>query len=387
MSPGPRRAKESLPATVELAPVRLIGGFVCVDSHLGCAGCHFCLNRRYPAQRAVLERRLHHEWAEVGLPPEALAALVAGLPAVTRGGVPIRFGHLSDLAFEVAGAAAVLSALPATHPVMVLTRFAPSREVERLLRAHSNALLHVSVTPPVPGAIDSEVDALEVLAALREVPARQLFVMVGPLVEGSQSGVERVLAAVPPGAAVGFKPLAAEGVPFPVGVAPLSEAEVGLLAAKARALGLEVPPMAGCRLRTNLGLPFFRHRELVAQSPRACGACANQAVCASVRAPEDEVLVREAAGIGLEVQGVERLPHGVQLRVASPVARADEAYLSELLRWPVFLTGITRGGEFRVTEVDGQVLERWTRTGFFPVAEVAAVTARMVALGGLDASR
>jgi hypothetical protein len=160
-----------------------------------------------------------------------------------------------------------------------------------------------------------------------------------------------------------------------------------LLAAKARALGLEVPPMAGCRLRTNLGLPFFRHRELVAQSPRACGACANQAVCASVRAPEDEVLVREAAGIGLEVQGVERLPHGVQLRVASPVARADEAYLSELLRWPVFLTGITRGGEFRVTEVDGQVLERWTRTGFFPVAEVAAVTARMVALGGLDASR
>lgn len=383
MSPGPRRGKESFPSNVELAPVRLIGGFVCVDSHLGCAGCHFCLNRRYPAQRAVLDRRLHRDWAEAGLPPDKLAELVSKLPAIARGGVPIRFGHLSDLAFEVEGAGALLAALPPGHPVMLLTRFPPVGEVARLLAAHPNALLHVSITPPVDGAIETEVAPEEVLGALASVPPSQLFVMVGPLVDGAQERVRRLLPAIPRGAAAGFKPLAAEGVPFPVGVAPLGAGAVEQLATWARELGLDVPPMAGCRLRTNLGLAFFRHRELIAEAPGVCDGCRNRAVCGVVAQPSDQILIEEAAGLGLHVDAVRRVERGVLLDVPMPVARADETFLSERLRWPVFCSGIDRGAGFRVSEVDAQVLRRWERTGFFPVREVASVTARMLALCGL----
>jgi hypothetical protein len=379
-----RRAKESFPRLLELAPVRLIGGFVCVDSHLGCAGCHFCLNRRYPVQRQVLERRIHRDWAEAGMPPEHLAALVSALPAVTRARVPIRFGHISDLVFQLDGAQALLGTLPPDRPVMLLTRFPPAAPVEDLLRAHPNALLHLSIAPPVAGAIGTDLAPERILAAAATLPAAQLFVMLGPLVEGSEEPVRRLLPTLPRGAAVGFKPLASEGVPFPIGVAPLGTAVASALAAEARALGLDVPPMAGCRPRARLGLPFFRHREVVDVSPRACDDCANRAVCAAVGEPSDEVLAEEAAILGLSVDGVRREPPGIRLEVTAPVARADEVYLSEKLGWPVFLSGVGRGGGFRVVEVSDQVLRRWERTGFYPATELAAAAARMAERCGIE---
>jgi hypothetical protein len=385
LTAAPRRGKESFPGSVELAPVRLIGGFVCVDSHLGCAGCHFCLTRRYPAQREVLDRRVHRDWAEAGLPPDALGTLVAKLPAIAQGGVPVRFGHLSDLRFEVDGAKALLAALPASHPVMLLTRFPPVAEVARLIAEHKNAMLNVSITPSVPGAIEADVPPRGVFDAMAAVPPELLFVMLGPLVEGSEEPVRRLLPEVPRGAALGFKPLAAEGVPFPVGVAPLSDAAVKALAEEARALGLDVPPMAGCRLRTNLGIPFFRHREFVPQASRACEGCRNQPVCAAVSEPSDGLLREQAAVLGLTVDRIDRTGRGISAEVTEPVARADETFLSEKLRWPVYLSGIRRGGEFRVVEVDEQVLQRWERTGFYPVTELVAVAARMAAMCGLGA--
>ena len=380
LSRASKRRKESFPDSVELAPVRLIGGFVCVDSHLGCVGCHFCLNRRYPALREVLERRIHREWAEAGLPPEKLAKLVAGLPAIARGGVPVRVGHLSDLVFEVSGAQALLAELPASHPVVLLTRFPPSAEVASLIARHRNALLTVSITPTVPGAVEADVSQEQVLSAIAAVPPERLFVVLGPLVEGSEEPVRRVLPAIPRGAAVGFKPLVSEGVPFPVGVAALGERTVQALADETRALGLEVPPMYGCRVRTNLGIPFFRPREIVADDPRACDGCPNRAVCAAVPEPSDATLREEAAALGLQVDAIDRKTRGITLEVTTPVARADEAYLSERLCWPIFLSGIDRGTPFRVAEVGEDVLRRWERVGFFPVSEVSAATARMTGL-------
>lgn len=383
LSQVPRRPKESFPAAIELAPVRLIGGFVCVDSHLGCAGCHFCLNRRYPGPREVLDRKVHRDWADAGLSPRRLAELVASLPSVSHAEVPIRFGHLSDLRFEVDGAEALVTTLPPGHPVVLLTRFAPAAAVAGLLAAHANALLQVSITPPVADAISTDVDPGEVIAALSSVPGAQLFVMLGPLVEGSEPAVRELLPALPRGTAVGFKALAAEGLPWPVRVAPIGAAALRSLADEARATGLDVPPMAGCRLRTNLGIPFFRHRGLVDEDPDACDGCPNRSVCAGAGEPTDHELWAEAALLGLRAEAVRRSARGIGLEVAAAVARADETFLSESLGWPIFLSAIDRGDSFRIVERGDDVLQRWADTGFLPVSRLAAAVAEMKALCGL----
>jgi hypothetical protein len=384
-APTRRRAKEAFTGLAELAPVRLIGGFVCVDSHLGCVGCSFCLNRRYPLQRVVLERRLHRGWGAAGLPPDRLGALVAALPAVRRGGVPIRFGHASDLAFEVDGARALLAALPPDRPAMLLTRFPPSAEVAALVADHPNALLHLSVTPPGPGLDPGAVDPLQALAAAAAVPPARLFVALGPLVEGSEGAATRLLEAVPPGAAVGLKPLAREGVPFETGAAPLASAGLAALLARSKALGLSTPPMAGCRLRANLARPFFRHRELLVEAPGACAACANLAACAAVPLPDDEALRTELEVLGLEPGPTRRGPGGVEVEVTVEVARADEAYLSEALGLPVYLSGVRRGGAYQVVTLGAAVLRRWEAVGFYPATTLHAAARRMATLLGLEA--
>lgn len=381
--PGLRRAKETFGGPAELAPLRLIGGFVCVDSHLGCAGCHFCLNRRYPLQAEVLERRLHRNWADAGLSPERLAALVAALPAVRRGRVPVRFGHASDLAYQVDGARALLAALPGDRPALLLTRFPPGREAVALVAAHPNSLLHLSVTPTVPGVMDSDEAPGAVLQAAAAVPPRQLYVMLVPLVAGSEAASVRILEAIPPGAAVGFKPLSSAGIPFIGPATPLGPQSVAALTTRARGLGLQVPPMAGCQVRANLGLPFFRHREIVAERPGACAGCPNLATCAGVPPPSDAAIHAELAVLGLAPSPVRRGPGGLEVAVDVPVCRADEVYLSEALGLPVFLSGVWRGGEFAVVEVGSPVLDRWDAAGFYPAAELYAAARRMAVLTGL----
>ena len=261
---------------------------------------------------------------------------------------------------------------------MLLTRFPPAPEVARTLGDHPNELLHVSITPAVAGAIATEVAPAAVLDAIASVPAKQLFVMIGPLVDGAEGAVRRLFHAIPRGAAVGFKALAPDGVPFPIGVAPIGDNVIAQLAEEARASGLEVPPMAGCRLRTNLRRAFFRHRELSVETPGVCAACPNYAICAAVVEPTDSTLATEAASLGLDARDIHRAPRGINIGVSQPVARADETFLSERLRWPIFLSGIHRGEGFRITEVSEDVLQRWESVGFFPVRRVADLARRMV---------
>jgi hypothetical protein len=374
-----RRAKESYGEALELVPIRLIGGFVCVDTHLGCAGCGFCLNRRYPAQRRVLELRAHRSWADVGWPPERVAAVAAGLPAVTRARVPVRFGHASDLVFQEDGAVALLRALPRDRAALLLTRFPVSTAVARAVASHPGALLHLSLAPPPGNGLKSAGDPREALAAAAAVPPEQLFVLFAPLVEGSAASVEQLLPLVPRGAAVGFKSLAIDGLPFPSRAVAASAAERSALAAQARALGLDVPPLAGCRLRGRLRLPFFRHRELVAEGGSPCDGCATNATCTAVAAPGDESLRGEAARLGLTVSTVRRAAARFLLEVDAPAARADEIFLSERFGWPVHLSSVARAEGFRVIELPAEVFERWERHGLFPTSALREAATRMLA--------
>ena len=50
------RHKEYYGDELELAPVRLLGGFVNVDTHLGCIGCSFCVQRCFAGALSMRER-------------------------------------------------------------------------------------------------------------------------------------------------------------------------------------------------------------------------------------------------------------------------------------------------------------------------------------------
>jgi hypothetical protein len=322
----------------------------------------------------------------VGWPPERVAALAAGLPAVTRARVPVRFGHASDLVFQEDGAIALLRALPHDRAAMLLTRFPVSVAVARAVASHPGALLHLSLAPPAgsgsKGARDRAGDLREALVAAAAVPPEQLFVLFGPLVEGSAPYLERLLPLIPRGAAVGFKPLAVDGLPFASAAPAPSAAALTALAAHARALGLDVPPLAGCRLRSRLRLPFFRYRELVptAHGGSGCDACPTKAVCAGVTSPSDESLGSEAAELGLTVLSVHREEARVVLEVDAPAARADEVFLSERFGWPVYLSTVARAEEFRVVELSAELFERWERQGIYPATALRRAAGRMGAL-------
>lgn len=370
LTTGPRRQKESLGERLDLAPVRLVGGFVCVDTHLGCIGCPFCLNRRYPAPRRVLEARLHAGCTARGFPPARIAAIVRALPSWAAG-VPVRIGNLSDVAFGAADVREVVERLDDRHPVFLASRFPVREPVARLLRARRSALLHLTLTPPAPGDRPgpAPLSAERVVASTAGLPPERIFHVVGPLAAGTEREVARLLGLLPRGAAIGFKELKVD--PLASGLAPMAPDRIDRLRAEARGAGFRVLRFAGCQARANLGRPFFRAREASRLDPEGCACCVNRTVCAAVREPAPGALAAEVRRLGLEPGAVLVEDGRASVGVDQPASRAEEVYLSERFGVEVRLTGVWRGDRLRIVELEERLLARWERTGFYPVGELS----------------
>lgn len=373
------RQKEGYAGVLDLAPVRLIGGFICVDTHVGCAACSFCLNRRYPALRRVLEEAVQLDHAALGVPPERVLEWIVALPSYRRARVPLRIGCASDLAFEKPGALAIAGGIDVRHPALLMTRFAISPSVTQLLERRENLLLHLTLTPAVPGVLEGPGDLAEVIRSVAKVPPERLYVMLGPLVRGSAPAVARILPLLPPGAAVGFKSLKTDGLSPAAGAIPLSPDELASLARSAAAAGLVHLPLAGCRVRRSLGIPFFRYRRIASEYPEGCGACSNRSVCASVPAPALEEVQSEARAIGIEPEAIAAADGAIIVHSSEPTARADEVYLSELFCREVFLSSVRRAEREEVVALDEAILARWERTGFYPAEQLRAAAEKAAA--------
>ncbi len=372
------RHKECYDDELELAPVRLLGGFVLVDTHLGCVGCSFCLNRRYPVLRGLLERKTHLDYSAIGVTPERIASWLAGISSVVEAGVPVRFGHVTDLAFEERDACRVVEMLPPDHPVLMNTRFPIGEATRHLLRRHRNVLLHVTVTP---AGLDPEnkADSNRTLESLRGLPPDQVFVMIGPLVAGAGPAARELLARLPAASRIGFKEVDIAAIPGCEALAPMPRTEVEALIARAGELGHRWLPFYGCQVRANLGRPCFFSRA-AARAPQVCARCPNQPICASVRLPAAEQVREAAARIGLTAGEVRIAESRVELEIAEPASRADEVFLSEKLTAEVRLSTVARAERRETIRLSEAIFERWQRVGFYPVEELRRLGRQMARL-------
>jgi hypothetical protein len=375
------RHKECYDDHLELAPVRLLGGFVNVDTHLGCVGCSFCLNRRYPVHRRVLERKIHREFAEVGASDERIISWVRGLPSVRDARVPVRIGHITDLAFEERGACEIVAGLDPQSPVLLATRFPIGEATRELLRTRRNVLLHLTVTPASPGSAEAA-EGYRAIDSVRGLPADQVFVVFCPLVAGTGPAVQELLRALPSESRIGFKEVDVTAIPGCGGLTPMPRIEIDRLIARAGELGHRWMPFYGCLVRANLGLPCFFATRAAARSPETCARCANHAVCADGRRPTVEEIRAAAATIGLEPTDVRFAAGRVEIDVAEPAARADEVFLSEKLTTEVRLSAVARAEKRATIQLGVQVFRRWERVGFYPVEEMRIVGRRMAAFVG-----
>lgn len=355
-----RRAKEMLRGGLELSPVKLVGGFVCLDFRLGCAGCEFCLNRRDPLLGEILERRWSYAFP---VEPEAMAGLVQSLPSVREARAPVRVGHVSDWHFQQEATESFVAGLAPEIPIVVMTRFPVAAARGAFVDQRPNALAHVTVTPSEPGA-----DAVLASALAME----RSLVMIRPLARDDFEAAARVLGKIPPGRAVALGALAVDHITGLARAAPLPPAGLARLRLLALDRGLDVVDAFGCLLRERRGRPFFKHADLAALPGSRCPRCRNHAACAATLAPLPEEalsrLVARTEALGLGVDSVAQESARVKVAVREQATRAEEILLSETFHREVQLSSVARAEQPDVRDVD--VADRWERVGFAPVAQL-----------------
>jgi hypothetical protein len=370
-----KRHKEQLVHGLELSPLRLLGGFICIDFHFGCIGCNYCLNRRHPVLHQVLERGLQFD---AGLDVPQLAAMLEGMPSFHRARVPLRVGHVSDWFYEKSETARFCAWLPDDYPAVLMTRFPLSAAQRGLVQDHTNLLVHLTVTPPHPGESprfsDAAVDSTSTLARDR------IIYMFRPLVTGDPAATHALLDRLPVGSFVAFKGLSTHNIP---GLDPdqhrITPDEVLALRASATRRRLIPIDLFGCVFRERMGLPFFKHhaiRDLTADSH--CHNCSNRSACeATLDPPPVGAIQSEVQRLGLSVQRVDSREGVLHVTTSEPSSRADEIYLSELFSRDIQLSSVFRGDGPGVTDVEGDVFRRQERIGFLPVAELRRLSAAL----------
>lgn len=381
------RQKEQLANGLDLAPVRLLGGFICVDTHLGCSGCRFCLNRRNPLLAKLLDRQVHVDYADVGATPTVLADIIRSLPSFNLARVPLRIGHLTDVRYESADISQLLENLLATHPgypVVLATRYPVDEQLAGLLQKHPSLLLHLTVTPGLAPDysrtapdVAQQVECDSVLASLQQVPLRQRYVMFRPLVQNVEQQVLALMAQLAPGTSFGLHEMSTAGIAGADIFRPMESAAMGLLAEQGRQLGLRFEPWFGCVLRRNLGIPFFRYNEVSASFPAVCQHCPNLNVCQKPEPPSSDAILSAARQLGHEIQRLHQDLGSILLSSSFPAARAEEVFLSELFCKDIRLDSVSRAGKCTQRYLEKSLLSRWERTGFYPVRSLRSISGKM----------
>lgn len=360
------RHREQPRGGLALSPVRLLGGFICVDFHIGCAGCSYCLNRRDPVLRDILDRSVHLDLSRVGIEPGKTLSLAASTLPYRKAKVPIRCGHLTDWRYQERETEAFYRLLPRDYPMAVMTRYPLSAAQAGVARGQDNLLVHVTVTPPIPGFEEHAVECEEVVASASSLPRRNVVFMLRPLVTDNDAANRRLVDLLPPKSNVCFHGLSTDSIPAADRASSIAEDELTALKGMAQDRDLTVLDYFGCVLRQNIGRPFFKHWEKRTELSR-CAGCTNAATCGSeTPCLTQDAIAGETSLLKIVPREIRIERRTVQIQTRTPSARAEEVYLSERLNACVYLSSVTRTGEKGIRSVENDVLERWESTGFFP---------------------
>ncbi len=277
--------------------------------------------------------------------------------------------------------------------MVIVTRFPVGKGIARLAQERRNVLLHLTLvplqegettpllgSPPLPAPSHGGEEVEKIVASVRGVPAERLFFMFRPLVEGSTGWVERAMGLLPPGAAVGFREMSTRDIPGGERFTRIPEPEFRALPALAARHGARYHPFFGCLLHRALGTSFFRWQEAEREATEACAVCPNWPACTSPRGVDVGLVRGELERLDILARGMKVNGGGeVAVETDLPTVRAEEVYLSERFDRPVTFSSVARDGNKTQRFFEEDVLDRWERTGFYPVQEMREATERVMA--------
>ncbi len=363
---------------IELFPIKLIGGFISIDSHIGCSGCSFCLARRSSLCERLFTENIHHDpaWLTASL----LFMQLRQMPSFREARVPIRFGHNTDASFQWEIGVALASMMPEGYPFVMLTRQpVPAHRLKQLTFA-SDAILKLTITP-TSELLDHSPDLQALIETAHNTPKERLFVLIGPVADDSIEHVEELLEALPPGIFLDIKPVTVESIPGLSERMTPHEHEVEALRQLASSMGFFVTDYFTCLTRSRARRPFFKFRTAPEYMMLSCQNCPNFAVC---QEPIDEESVAVqvqllAASLGLMAGKHQREADGtLRFAVDKPISRGDETFLSEMVNYPIRLDGRTAGTEGGCFSTEAAtVLQRWEKQGFFPSSDMVSLAQKI----------
>ncbi len=363
----PKRAKELLTEALCLSPIRLLGGFICIDTHLGCLGCSYCLNRRDPLLHRILNEGHHCDYRSIGYPPKRLAALIRE-SASFAARVPIRIGHLTDWHYEVDDSIELLAHLPADYPVVCMTRFPLSSKQVEWLNGRRNTIVHVSLAPAITAASADRQNHQRIIESFAAIDPAKLFLMMRPLRKGAETEARLLIEQLPADAYFNCWKLSTNSIPSMTTEQPMRPEQIDQLIAAGRGRGLRYRRFFGCLLRATAKAPFPKATEAL-RLDSGCADCDNRERCQSERPVAPEAVAALLKKLSIQATTIS-ITEEIYIETENTTARAEEVYLAEQLGREVRFSTIHRGTTPTVVSLEHALFERWQGSGFFPVAEL-----------------
>lgn len=356
---------------LELHPVKLVGGFITVDQHIGCRGCRFCLSRRHQLWRTVYGRNIRFK--PESLTPETVCRWLSGMRSFWQARVPVRFGHNTDAAFQWEFGRRLYEMVPDGHPFIMLTRFPVSKARRSMFQGQPNLLLKLTITPP-SRLLGIDTDLAPLIDTTHKIPPENLYVLIGPIVKDNLDTVPLIIEKLPEVTWIDVKPLTVSGIPNLDSRWGPHPRRIQRLREMARQKGLKVTDYFGCVLRRRLTRAFYKARSARGYLLQSCQECTNNGVCFSPvnRRQIEQSLTETAADIHLPVSSVDWRNNSMAVETTVPASRGDETYLSEMLGVPVTLSTTSAGSQGGCFSLeDTMIHERWEETGMFPSTAVS----------------
>ncbi len=355
---------------LELFPIKLVGGFIAVDFHVGCLGCSFCLSRRHPLWVSAFNAGfcLRPDF----LTPEKVAGHLSEMRPFNRARVPVRFGHNSDAAFQWDFGTQLYPFIPEENPFIMLTRFPLEKDRTVFFSGQPNLLLKMTIAPQ-SRTLHTGADIDRLIATAREVHPDNLYVLIGPVAIDSVQQVIPILKRLPRGIWLDIKPLTVTGIPGMNDSFRPSEGQIDHLRETSAAMGFKVTDYFGCVLRRNFDRKFYKAGTAAPYMRATCSECSNRTRCFAPvdTAGVDRRVKKEAQSIGLTLTDMQPKTGKLVYKSTVPVSRGDETCLSELAEYPVEVSNTlpgSQGGCFSLE--DDTIHRRWEETGMFPFSDI-----------------
>ncbi len=371
-----KRAKEINNSSIAYANIRYLGGFICIDTHLGCKpACNYCLNRRDKKLDEILNKNIEFNYTDI-ISVKEIYEILKQSPSY-KAKIPLRIGHLTDFIFEEKETFELLNLIDKNYPVVLMTKFPISDYTNNNINKYPNVIIHISIAPKIKGAEKYYISPEKIIDSAKNINKNNLLYMIRPLSFGVFDEVISVFNYLPENSNISLKELSTDNIDSAADLKTMSKDDIIKLKHIAEKKHI-VFDMFGCLLRKNLKIPFFKFEETNKINPNFCFKCSNFEICKNKNNFFDIEKLKELLKImNIDFLSVETKDDSVQISTNTLTSRADEIYFSEYFNKDIKFSSVLRLEKSSVTDMDNGVLERWKKTNFYPVDKMIDITKKI----------